>query len=232
MRRQFEEDFWAHGNSAHPTSYAIARQSMDLGRQYFAHSGNTTGHRHTLREHLGCVAALAADFAQNAPWQSEARLTGLLHDLGKYGDLFQRRLDGLENGLDHWSAGAFVAGASFGTLAAAVAIEGHHIGLQAASPDSFRARQRDLKSRHPLGLRLSESDFTLLRQRAELDGLKFEAPTRRIVDAGMLHPARNVAPMLDIRMLFSCLTDADFLDTEAHFLESAKFSMRFSPPPC
>ena len=197
-----------------------------------AHSANSAGHRHSLREHLSCVAALAADFAQPATWQSEARLAGLLHDLGKYGDLFQRRLDGLESGLDHWSAGAFVAGASFGTLAAAVAIEGHHIGLQPALPAFFFARLRDIKARHPLGLRLSEADFTLLRQRAELDGLKFEAPSRRILDATTpLKPDRNVAPMLDIRMLFSCLTDADFLDTEAHFQGDANGKRRREPGP-
>ena len=205
---------------------------MNPGHHYFAHSANPTGHRHTLREHLGCVAALAADFAHRVPWQSEARLAGLLHDLGKYGDLFQRRLEGLETGLDHWSAGAFVAGASFGTLAAAVAIEGHHIGLQPALPASFSARLRDIKARHPLGLRLSESDFTLLRQRAELDGLKFEAPSQRVIDAATpLTPERNVAPMLDIRMLFSCLTDADFLDTEAHFQGDANGKRRRKPGP-
>lgn len=205
---------------------------MNPGRHYFAHSANPVGRRHTLREHLGSVGAMAADFAQSTPWHSEARLAGLLHDLGKYGDLFQRRLDGLESGLDHWSAGAFVAGARFSTLAAAVAIEGHHIGLQPALPASFSARLRDIKARHPLGLRLSENDFTLLRQRAELDGLNFEAPSRRVVDAGTpLTPDRNVAPMLDIRMLFSCLTDADFLDTEAHFQGDANGKRRREPGP-
>ena len=205
---------------------------MNSGQPYFAHSANPTGHRHTLREHLGCVAAMAAEFAHGVPWQSEARLAGQLHDLGKYGDLFQRRLDGLESGLDHWSAGAFVAGASFGTLAAAVAIEGHHIGLQPALPASFSARLRDIKARHPLGLRLSESDFTLLLQRAELDGLKFEAPSRRVIEAGTpLNPDRNVGPMLDIRMLFSCLTDADFLDTESHFHGDVNGKRRREPGP-
>lgn len=205
---------------------------MNPGHRYFAHSENPSGHRHTLREHLSCVAVMAAEFAHGVPWQSEARLAGQLHDLGKYGDLFQRRLDGLESGLDHWSAGAFVAGASFGALAAAVAIEGHHIGLQPALPGSFGARLRDIKARHPLGLRLSESDFALLRQRAELDGLTFEAPSRRVIEAAApLAPDRNVAPMLDIRMLFSCLTDADFLDTEAHFHGDANGKRRREPGP-
>jgi hypothetical protein len=34
---------------------------------------------------------------------------GLLHDLGKYGDLFQRRLQGTEKGLDHWTLGSWAA---------------------------------------------------------------------------------------------------------------------------
>ncbi|MEO6697645.1 MAG: CRISPR-associated helicase/endonuclease Cas3, partial [Gammaproteobacteria bacterium] len=62
-------------------------------------------------------------------WCNEARLAGLLHDLGKFGDLFQARLRGEESGLDHWSAGAWVA-LEHKCAAAALAIQGHHIGLQ------------------------------------------------------------------------------------------------------
>ncbi len=193
------------------------------GDEFHAHSANTVGRRHPLREHLSSVAGLAAAFAANLPWQSEVTLAGLLHDLGKYGDLFQRRLLGLESGLDHWSAGAFVAAASFGSLAAAVAIEGHHIGLQSATAKAFGARQRDIRHRHPLGLRLSEADYALLRQRAEGDGLVFTAPSAQVIDrSAQQHPDRAIAPMLDIRMLFSCLTDADFLDTDAHFQGDAR----------
>lgn len=194
-----------------------------VGTGFHAHSANTVGHRHPLREHLSCVAGLAAAFAATLPWQSEVTLAALLHDLGKYGDLFQRRLDGLESGLDHWSAGAFVAAANFGSLAAALAIEGHHIGLQAATKTAFSARQRDIAHRHPLGLRLSEADYPLLRRRAESDGLVFTAPSVQLINSmNPLHPDRAIGPMLDIRMLFSCLTDADFLDTDAHFQGDAQ----------
>lgn len=34
------------------------------------------------------------EFARDQPWAEEARLAGLLHDLGKYGDRFQARLRG------------------------------------------------------------------------------------------------------------------------------------------
>ncbi len=198
---------------SHPTSSV----------EFYAHSANTLGRRHPLPEHLSSVASLAAQFAAQMPWHSEARLAALLHDLGKYGDLFQRRLQGLESGLDHWSAGAFVAATSFGSLAAALAIEGHHIGLQAATATAFGARQRDIKHRHPLALRLSEGDYDLLRQRAESDGLVFAAPSAQVIEKKTpQHPDRAIAPMLDIRMLFSCLTDADFLDTDAHFKGDAQ----------
>ncbi|MDQ3775158.1 MAG: hypothetical protein M3461_12790 [Pseudomonadota bacterium] len=36
---------------------------------------------------------MAEEFAGDAGWSAEARLAGLVHDLGKYGDLFQRLLE-------------------------------------------------------------------------------------------------------------------------------------------
>ena len=43
--------------------------------------------------------------------------------------------------------------------------------------------------------------------------------------------AYAIAAMLDVRMLFSCLTDADFLDTEAHF-EGDDQGKRYRPKGC
>ncbi len=74
-------------------------------KPYFAHSANPAGHWHPLVEHLTAVANLSSAHACAAPWAVEAALAGLLHDLGKYGERFQGRLEGKDSGLDHWSRG-------------------------------------------------------------------------------------------------------------------------------
>lgn len=101
---------------------------------YFAHSKNKAGQRHLLAEHLRSVSELAGGFAEASGHAEEARLAGLLHDLGKYGDLFQRRLEGKEHGLDHWSMGAWLALSQHKAVAAALAIQGHHIILSKPPP--------------------------------------------------------------------------------------------------
>ncbi len=78
--------------------------------EYNAHSPAVLGGAsEPLKEHLTDVAARAALHAQAFGAEQEAHTAGLLHDLGKYGDLFQRRLEGKEKGIDHWSAGAWAA---------------------------------------------------------------------------------------------------------------------------
>jgi CRISPR-associated endonuclease/helicase Cas3 len=83
----------------------------------------------------------------------EASLVGFLHDLGKYGTLFQKRLTSEESGIDHWSAKAWAALTIFKQtgIAAALTIQGHHIGLQTASVDALKSLNPDnLQKRHPL----------------------------------------------------------------------------------
>lgn len=178
----------------------------------YAHSANASGAWHPLIQHLTGVANLAKDFAGNTAWCDEAQLAGLLHDLGKYADRFQARLHGQDSGLDHWSQGAWLALTEYRSIAAALAIQGHHIGLQQANRDAYqRMNPHGLSQNHPLRLELSHSDVVALKKRAEADGLAFQKP------ASTNNAEQAITSMLDVRMLFSCLTDADFLDTEAHF---------------
>lgn len=187
---------------------------------YYAHSGNSESLWHPLLEHLAEVASLAGSFSEEAPWASEAELAGLLHDLGKYADRFQRRLEGKESGLDHWSQGAWLALSKFQAIAAALAIQGHHIGLQRGSVQALREMQLvRLTANHPQHLQLSDHDADRLLQRAQADGYQFNAPAMMALQNGF---TQAVAAMLDVRLLFSCLVDADFLDTEAHFNGNAK----------
>jgi hypothetical protein len=66
---------------------------------------------------------LAGGFAGLAPWAAEATLAGRLHDLGKFADRFQARLNGKDSGLDHWSQGAWLALTKHRASAAALAIQ-------------------------------------------------------------------------------------------------------------
>ena len=148
-------------------------------------------------------------------------MAGLLHDIAKYGDLFQGRLRGEQSGIDHWSVGAWIALRHHKAIAAALACEGHHIGLQRGERQSLRRLlPENLAANHPLRLTLSEPDPDVLLARAAADGLTFSTPAQLAVPSWSA--AAAVADMLDVRMLFSCLVDADFLDTEAHFKGDAQ----------
>ncbi|MCE5212187.1 MAG: CRISPR-associated endonuclease Cas3'', partial [Deltaproteobacteria bacterium] len=195
---------------------------------YFAHSENKGNKKHLLKDHLTSVRELIFQFSKGLSWAEEANLCGQMHDLGKYADLFQARLLGEVNGLDHWSSGAWLA-LKNQAVAAALAIQGHHIGLQKGSRDALRSMDLvKLAQQHPLGLKLSDNDLSQLNDRLSADSLTFSKPDKFVVDPkkGFQNP---VAAMLDVRMLFSCLTDADFVDTEAHF-ESDGFGKKYRPP--
>lgn len=184
---------------------------------YLAHSVNKKGQTHLAKEHLANVSIIAKSFAGKTPWDDEAALAGILHDLGKYADFFQARLRGEESGLDHWSSGAWMALTEYHSIAAALAIQGHHIGLQQGNKDALRRLNPvELVLHHPLNLKLSDNDLNRLKQRWTDDGLSAIKTNKTVINIhkGIENP---LASMLDIRMLFSCLTDADFLDTEAHF---------------
>ncbi|MEO0081751.1 MAG: CRISPR-associated endonuclease Cas3'' [candidate division WOR-3 bacterium] len=111
--------------------------------RFLAHSPSNDGSRtDELVDHLQSVAERAAEFAESFEGKEEAYLAGLLHDFGKYGELFQQRLRGEAEHIDHWSAGAWLALQRYKAkgLAVALAVQGHHIGLQKASRDSGRPR--------------------------------------------------------------------------------------------
>jgi CRISPR-associated endonuclease/helicase Cas3 len=182
-----------------------------------AHSPSPSGRQDRLAEHLTSVAELAAEFASVFDAGQEARAAGLSHDFGKYGPPFVERLKGKASKVDHWSTGAWVALQLLKKegIAAALAIQGHHIGLQQASASALRELDpRWLAKNHPLGLRLSDPDVEALMSEFASDGFKMPTLERSIYEWS---PRRNLGDMLDVRMLFSALVDADFLETEAHF---------------
>jgi CRISPR-associated endonuclease/helicase Cas3 len=198
--------------------------------RYYAHSSPRFGagkkpprdrlHWEPLAEHLSRVARRAAEYAAVFGRAAEARAAGLLHDLGKYGDLFLKRLAGEAHGLDHWSMGAFVALWSYhlNGILVALAVQGHHVGLQQAAGQSLKEIQPSvLTTRHPLRLQLTDSEHQRLLERFRADGLELPEVEAAPFDGS----APQAASELDVRMLFSSLVDADYLETEAHFHRDA-----------
>jgi len=196
---------------------------------YYSHSGNEVDALHLLVDHLRTVSELTAQFAKCSKLEPEASSTGLLHDIGKYGDLFQDRLRGISSHVDHWSLGAWLALVENHAVASALSIQGHHIGLQNLNKDSLRAIDPSrLRVKHPLQLTLSEPDPEILKDRLKSDGCILKTIDKSILGNDL---TSTISRMLDVRMLYSCLVDADFIDTEAHFQATSGVKRHRSPGP-
>lgn len=156
----------------------------------------------TVAEHLTGTAALCREFAADFGAEADGDLMGLAHDLGKCTDAFQKRL--LEGGpvVDHTTAGMLTC-IRMKRPSAAACVAGHHGGLlDVGNLRTDRAGEATLSGRFKKGVeghyleRCGESGVTL-------PTLPPETPERDPLKASFR-----------TRMLYSCLVDADFLDTE------------------
>lgn len=165
-----------------------------------------------LRDHLLSVAKLARHFAEPLGLAPEAELAGLLHDLGKYSERFQARLeDNSIHGVNHWAAGANQASV-LKLWASAFAIDGHHTGIPPLGGGEG-LKQTILKVRDDK-LRL---EFTRCGESLDQLLARFTADGLTLPDVRQRSIEDRFAETLRTRLLFSCLVDADFLDTEKHF---------------
>ena len=177
----------------------------------FAHSTNDVSQTNwePLATHLAGVGLTASAFAEPIGWGAVAATTGLLHDIGKLSTEFQAYIKGStqpgQSGPDHSTAGAQLAmqryGAHLGRMIA-YAVAGHHAGLADGGDLDRRLQKTDL------------GDIT-----------GWEEQTGPLPSPASLAPKRQLEPTsyagfsraFLTRMLFSCLVDADFLETEAFY---------------
>ena len=161
----------------------------------------------TLKNHAENVAALAAQFAEPFGAAEIARYTALLHDLGKYSEPFQNRLRGGKR-VDHATAGAKEAITRWKMTGKLMAycIAGHHAGLANGSGEGH--------NRSTLKERLA-ADIPALNPvwQAEIP-LPEKIPLPPL-KSNPKYP--GFAQAFFTRMLYSCLVDADYLDTEAFY---------------
>ena len=157
----------------------------------------------TVKEHLEGTAQLAEEFAGkfgNGDW---GYCCGTLHDIGKYSNLFQRKIQGEpELRVDHSTAGAKLCmdlGGYYEFMSYCIA--GHHAGL----PDLGR---KGVPSSLLNRLQTKVCDYSAYKKEIkipEVHTMPFNP--EQVSDA-------DFSCSVFIRMLYSCLVDADFLDTE------------------
>lgn len=193
------------------------------GHGFYAHSTDKADQAdwQPLNEHLFNVGELARNFANGFGAGDLAMAAGRLHDLGKYTDKFQQRLCGNAGRVDHSTHGAKVALKRFGGIGQLLAygIAGHHAGLANGTGSGERT---------PLDDRLAATDLPSLDPAWEQE---INLPTRlNAPDSFKLYGSTNQQQRARhpfqlafmTRMLFSCLVDADFLDTDRFYTKVEK----------
>lgn len=176
-------------------------------KKYFAHKGQL------LSKHLEDVGSRASIFAGAFDASLHGNIAGLLHDLGKVEEEFQKRINSDDKqGIKepHAHHGAMIA-LEKDAWPIAFAINGHHAGLHNRSDLGKRKSSYYEKAKKALDLlQVSDQNWRILEVTEILPewvmGLEFD-------------PAKTsegwFAADLFTRMLFSALVDADRLDAEA-----------------
>jgi CRISPR-associated endonuclease/helicase Cas3 len=181
-----------------------------------AHTGGPGDRGHDLVKHLRDVAARSRTFAEEAKsndsgFAAMAEWAGWLHDLGKYREEFQQYLLGRRPGGPETRHSVFGAAQSRRLnipWAVAFSVLGHHAGL----PSVPRARDQIWDSTlEPIKV----SEALAVQLQADRQGGSWpDALVEFLGDRRGLEASFDQE--LLIRMLFSCLVDADYLDTEAY----------------
>lgn len=183
----------------------------------YAHSPNDEGLWHTYDAHAGRVAQLASEFAKVIDASEAASALGWWHDAGKLHPKWQEYL--YQNAQKTWTSGkkgpvhAIVGGVSLckqseHLLPLSMSILSHHTGLkdQSTFKENLLAGLKD-----DYVLEASQYAHTYIQQHSPIADIQ--------IPKYLVAPSKgnSCARSLPMRMLHSCLVDADCLDTEAHF---------------
>ncbi len=182
-------------------------------RRAVAHIRETTGEVQTVKQHCEETAALASSFAIEA-MKPVVNAAGILHDVGKYQPAFQRRIYDHTTYAPHAPCGAQAAKDSYppgcARLMIAYTVAGHHAGL----PDY--GSKSDVESDSTLwgNWRRKTDDFQAYHTELSAPPVDETALQNLIVqDCSSPEDCAEKFAFLT-RYCFSCLTDADSLNTE------------------
>ncbi|MDE6088348.1 MAG: CRISPR-associated helicase Cas3', partial [Oscillospiraceae bacterium] len=197
--------------------------------EYYAHI-SSDGRKQTVKEHLDGVAELAEKNAIPL-MKSLAHAAGKAHDLGKFSIAFQKRLHNSSIRYEHSIGGAIEYSQSTYAKSKITAlpaymlqycIAGHHTGL----PDGGTKNDTDttLQGRLKHQCHQAETDYHAYRNEIELEFPDCSQLTHEISDMKTYIDIEKFA--FFTRYLFSCLVDADYLDTEKFCFPETKRSLK------
>lgn len=184
--------------------------------KYLAHISEDGKREQTVSEHNLGTAAFAETFAERFGCSRWGYCCGLIHDVGKYSLAFQERIWGNRKPVDHSTAALQLClkkGGYYSLLAYCAG--GHHTGLPDKGRGSDHSGLPTLLGRKQKKI----EDYQAYEKELELpllDSAPFQAEGKRDMTWEV---------SFFIRMLFSCLIDADRLDTE-RFMNPERFAHR------
>lgn len=183
--------------------------------QCFAHSlpNKDCSQWQTLQAHADGVRQLCEQFAAAFGSMEAASLIGTVHDAGKVHPDFQAHLRGEPQNHPHAADGAKWLDTHVPTLGRLLAytVDGHHAGLPDGVGDDTSLTSHLCKAKEPQGI--------------EADPPK---DVRELLPDFIKNGDREEVPhklWLWVKMLFSCLVDADWLDTE-RFMDADRAASR------
>ena len=177
--------------------------------EYIGHTSDD-GRKQLLLDHLNGTSKLCRENA-NEFWADIAEFVGQIHDIGKYTSGFQKRINGAENiRVEHAICGAKeVAKAPSKSYVPMIeyCVAGHHSGL----PDGGTKVDGEEDSTLHGRMKRKTGDYS-----AYENEVKLEYPKDNLRELFDVSNQREIIERYSFftRYLFSCLTDADFIDTE------------------
>ena len=173
--------------------------------EYLAHIDGER--KQSVKSHLCGTAEMAGGFAERFGKADWGYCCGMLHDIGKYSLAFQEKIKNNSNKqVDHSTAGAkecFEKGRMYGFMSYCIA--GHHSGLPDYGSSSDAGNAPTLEGRKRKRL----EDYSAFKSEIEIPEIN------TIPFDPRKEPNPDFSLSVFIRMLYSCLVDADFLDTES-----------------
>lgn len=188
--------------------------------EYYAHT-REDGERQTVKAHLTGVSEKAEIFSVDL-LKSLTKKVGMYHDIGKYALNFQKRLDDDKVKFSHAACGAI----EYKTLAdkndcfaplMEYCIAGHHTGLMDGGTDADNSDSPTLSGTLKRENEYTgDNDYSAYATEIEFATLTQEEITPPLNE---LLSAKDPTELIEryaffTKYVFSCLTDADFLDTE------------------